>query len=412
MTGRQVRARREALGVPAERFAEVLGVPAPTLAALEASERIPARIGERLARVLWEFASARALAESGLPECESVHALLAMDPPDARAVARHLRRCPTCRARTAYVHHHVGHAPRPPGLIGFVTRVVDVFADGPAWLRSATGGVVMVLTLVAAPIVICLASALIFRDHEYLGWATVFSAIALLGGGCGGLVYAATEPLRERGAVGHDVSWILAVYSYIAVTIAVVYAASFDLGVIPPQADVAAMARQPWEWVFLLVVGGIFGVIIGRSVDVGTTTDPDTTTMGPFGSRRGLLAAFAVVTLLAGVGIQTIRLTAAPPPLPAEHPLRDANQEAHVAMRLRALGRSADALPHARLAVRLAPDNAEYWATLGLIAYDADALEESREAYRRALRLDSTVVADRPEHLKAWSAVREAPTPP
>lgn len=412
MTGRQVRERREALGVPTERFAEALGVPVATLTELEGAGRIPARLGERLARVLWEFASADALAESGLPECDAVRALLAADPPDERAVAHHLRRCPICHARAAYVHHRVGHAPRPPGLTGLAMRVVDLFGDGPAWLRSAMGGVAMVLTLVAAPIVICLASALIFRDHEYVGWAVVFSAVALVAGGCGGLVYAATARLRERGTVGHDVSWVLSVYSYIALTIAVVYEASFKLRVIPPQADVAAMARQPWEWAFLLVVGAIFGVIIGRSVDLGATTDPDTTTMGPFGSRRGLLVVFAVVTLLAGVGIQMIRLNVSPPKLHVDNGPSGAEREAQLALALRAQGRSAEALPHARRATRLAPRNAEYWATLGLIAYEARAFEEARAAYRRALGLDSSVVIGRPEHLRAWSAVSGAPATP
>ncbi|HKI95446.1 MAG TPA: tetratricopeptide repeat protein [Gemmatimonadales bacterium] len=411
MTGAQLRARREAFGIAPDRFAAALDLPVETLGEIEGAGHIPRRMRQRALQVLWEFASAAALDASGLPECLHVGALLAADPPDVRAVGAHLKQCPVCRSRTAYVHAHVGHAPRPPGISGFITGLVDAFADGPPWLRAAAGGVAMVLTVVAVPIVICLASAVIFRDRDYLGWSIIFSEIALLGGGAGGLVYAAAGPLRARGRVGYYLSWIAAVYAYTAVTVAAVYVGSFLLHLIPPQRDVAAMVHEPADQLFLLVFGAIFGLLIGRSVEEGTTTDPDRTTMGPFGSRRRLLAVFAVVATLAGIGIQTIRFSAPEHPDPARTTERgtDAAAEMRTAVALQAQRREAEALRHARTAVALAPRHAAYWATLGTIAYAANRPDEARRAYRNALAIDPDVLSHHPELQGPW---RELNGPP
>lgn len=411
MTGGQLRARRETLGIAPDRFAAALDLPVETLGEIEGAGHIPLRLRQRALQVLWEFASAAALDASGLPECPRVGALLAVDPPDVRAVGTHLKQCPVCRSRTAYVHAHVGHAPRPPGISGLITRLIDAFADGPPWLRSAAGGVAMVLTVVGVPIVICLASAVIFRDRDYLGWSIIFTEIALLGGGAGGLVYAAAAPLRARNRVWYYLSWIAAVYAYTAVTVAAVYIGSFLLHLIPPQRDVAAMVHEPADQLFLVVFGTIFGLLIGRSVEEGTTADPDRTTMGPFGSRRRLLAVFAIVATLAGIGIQTIRFNAPTRPKPAltADDGSSAAAEIRAAVALHVQQREAEALGHARTAVVLAPRRAMYWATLGTIAYAANRPDEARRAYRNALAIDPDVLSHHPELRGPWRALRGTP---
>lgn len=91
-----------------------------------------------------------ALATSGLPECDDLHALhlgLGATPETAAArrsrmdaVMAHLARCPTCVARRRYIEERFPPMPRPPmaASVRALIWAFDTFARARAWVRKKT----------------------------------------------------------------------------------------------------------------------------------------------------------------------------------------------------------------------------------------------------------------------------------
>ena len=210
MTGDELRAARERLGVPPADLAARAGVAADALAGWEASA-VPRAVAHRLDLALWELERDAALAKSGLPHCEWVARFAALPEgpgKDPWLLEQHIGRCRKCQARGRYLEEHVRPRPVGPWL---------------AWLpplpRAALAGAaqgVIVVGAVAALILLILATA---EQNAGLvvGAATVLAGCAAAGA-AGGAVHHLTRPLRARPA-GHYVSWLLTIESVLAVAV-------------------------------------------------------------------------------------------------------------------------------------------------------------------------------------------------
>lgn len=143
MTGNELRAERERLGVTPRELAEYADVTPHDIVRWEQCERVPEEHRFELAVALWALRLEAALRESGLPECAALPADQDPVPGDVARLQAHFASCPVCGARMRYVEEHVGPAPiRPTGsrLGGRVRRLLSTLRH---WHRRAALGVVL-----------------------------------------------------------------------------------------------------------------------------------------------------------------------------------------------------------------------------------------------------------------------------
>jgi helix-turn-helix protein len=215
MTGEELRAARERLGVSAADLAARAGVPADTLARWEASA-VPRFAAYRLDRALWELERDAALAQSDLPACEWVarYAALPAGPrKDPWALEQHIGRCPACQARGHYVEQHVRPRPENPWAAWLPPFPRAVLA-GALLALVASGGVVAALIL--------LVMGLAGRDANLLTGAAGVFVVCAAAGGLGGAVHYLTWPLRRAGRVGLFVARLLTVESALFLAVGLV----------------------------------------------------------------------------------------------------------------------------------------------------------------------------------------------
>ncbi|MFW6205691.1 MAG: tetratricopeptide repeat protein [Gemmatimonadota bacterium] len=213
---------------------------------------------------------------SGLPECAWM-AGLEVEIPELGAIEEHTRTCDVCRARAEYARKH---GPRMPGAMGVLTTVMSPTLGLRPPLRSAFFGFLMVLVFTGIPIGYMLVVGLATMNGELLTGSAGLLGVTLVGGGAGGLTHHYTGTIRRSGTVGYYVSWILTMYGYfLGILMAAGTAAAAMTGTSLGQeaAKLVAMSSDTAGLVIWLVMGGVFGVAMGKGMrDTHDGLEPET----------------------------------------------------------------------------------------------------------------------------------------
>jgi hypothetical protein len=252
MTGPEMRAARERLGVSRAELAARGGVGDDDLERWEAAS-VPRSAGFRLDRALWELERAAALAESGLTPCPWV-AQFAAQPGGPRkdpwTLERHIAQCSVCQARGRFLEKRL--RPRPPHPAwAWLPAVVRAALVGAMWALGASGAIIAVAILVVL--------GAVAGDVSLFGAGAGVLAAVGLGGMAGGAVYCWAAPLRKRGFRGRILRWILALEALLFVaagTVAV--AASWQVPGFGSEAW--ALVANPWVLAGLAAVGAVGGI--------------------------------------------------------------------------------------------------------------------------------------------------------
>lgn len=214
MTGAELKAVREKLGINQEELAGNAGV-APAAIAQWESDGVPHAESGRIDWVLWELGKRKALAECGLPECDWMKWWNAQpqtqSPVQANeAVEKHTAGCPCCQARVQYVKEHV--RPAPP----ISTPRHPLLAGLPLWLVAVIGGGMVVLIAGGG----ANAANLLFDGRPFEAVLAVLLCFSV--GAFAGLAYHFTRPLRDK-ELGLHISWILVAEAYALSAVALAF---------------------------------------------------------------------------------------------------------------------------------------------------------------------------------------------
>jgi len=254
-------ARREA-GATLEQLADHVGVSVSELSEWERTGKIPRARAARVKWGLWAVRRDAVLAKSGLAECEALAELAATSrPSDAEVITDHLDTCATCIARDEYIKHHVGPMPRmDSGLL------LWLFSRdwGTGWKRSATMGALFILAMGGVGVVLLLSRAVVERDPTYLLMALGLFVLLVFSGGMGGVVHHLTAPLRDSGRAGSYLSGILTVYGYLGAVYASIGLVALVAGWEVLGEDMRGLVATRAGWVITLVMGALFGLVLGR----------------------------------------------------------------------------------------------------------------------------------------------------
>jgi hypothetical protein len=220
-----------------------------------------------LARELeWVFAvraRERLMEQSGLPTCSwmAQHADFSTGDPKALAkrvadIEAHAKVCPVCLRRAAYAATLPALPPMP---VAPHVRLLAAVARGvrrlPVWARPGAVGALVIggWTLLRAMMFLVLGRAPL--SPRLL--LTVLAAIGLgaYGGLVGGVAYTLVRnPTRRLGRAGDYVTGVACAYAYLAA-----------FGIPAAIFTEEEMFHSAFGWVILLVIGTVFGVVIGRS---------------------------------------------------------------------------------------------------------------------------------------------------
>jgi hypothetical protein len=255
MTGDQLRAARERLGASPADVADRAGVALDDLARWEASA-VPRAATYKLDCALWQLECDAALAKSGLPRCEWVarFAALPQGPgQDPWLLEQHIGQCPACQARGRYVEKHVRRRPDNPWLAWMPAFPRAVLA-GACLALIVSGGAVAALVLLILGVAGC--------DVNLVVGGAGLGGVCAVAGGVGGAVHHLSRSWRQRSAVGHYVSWLLAVECALLLGVALVGAAAWR-GLTGLGADEFRAATHPLVLVATIVVGAVLGLAAG-----------------------------------------------------------------------------------------------------------------------------------------------------
>ena len=388
MTGRELRAARQELGLSEAQFAEAVGKTAAQVFEWEQNDAVlPKPVASLLASQLHSKRALDLLAKSGLAECAEV-ALLdkrvvdgGFKEADAQALLDHLRACPTCTARHAYVETRMGPPPEVTTGVWFMDWFRPLW-ELEGWKGGAVAGMAFILMWVAVGIPITIGIAIVGREWEYLLWTATLLGVAVFGGGAGGLVYYWTRGLRGQRIWGHLVSGTAACYGYIIGTGAFLYAMRRTAGSALPDSDgLANLFANPTEG---LVVAAILGIIFGPIVGWQLSKDDDSPLEADQAERRdssarrnlALFGAFVVLGIAAAI-------------LKGGNPAGQGEGSAAWALGQKALReeRYADALPHFEAVVRTSPRNAWGHNALGWTLLRMERTDEAIGHFERAIAL-------------------------
>lgn len=270
MRGADLRAARERLGATPQQIAQSVHVRTSEVEGWESRGEVPRKCRFAVDLALWELERDRALASSGLPECEQLREW--NEKPwevNADVLARHLGECPVCAARGAYMQAQV----RPMPIGGSPTmRLFGVANRLTGWMQSAFYGAMMLLMMGGIGVLAMLGLALLRQDVRFLGYAAGLFTVLVVSGAIGGIVHHLTGPLRRSGTPGYYASYILTVDGYLLTVLGFFTLAALSLG----EAEVAEAEiptlTDPAACIILLVMGVIFGVALGRAFrDEGST---------------------------------------------------------------------------------------------------------------------------------------------
>lgn len=259
MTSEEFAAAQRFLGETDEQLAAALGVtPDVVRAWSQGTARVPPHEAGQLALFVDVKQRALALESSGLPQCEWV---LSNEPTSndmdeitrsADALERHIRRCPTCRAREKFLTERFGPMPTP-GLTG-VAGVFEWADRVPAIARPAVVGAALLAALVLIRILFAL-PRLLSEPREFVT-AGVALLAAVGAGAVGGFTYSLTRPLFKRlGRPGDYLTGIVCVFAYMG-----------SLAGVAPTAFGEPIVEERADWVIMAIVAAVFGVFVGHTL--------------------------------------------------------------------------------------------------------------------------------------------------
>jgi hypothetical protein len=148
MTGAELRAVRERLGVQPAALAARAGVPPEALAEWEASA-VPKSAAYKLDCALWELERDAVLANSGLAPCPWVARFAALPEgpgKDPWIVEQHIGGCRACQARGRFLEEHLRPRPENPWL-AWLPPLPRAMLIGAALALVVSGGVAAVAIL-------------------------------------------------------------------------------------------------------------------------------------------------------------------------------------------------------------------------------------------------------------------------
>ena len=263
MTGAELVAARQTLGLTRDQFAAELGIPPHSYAAWEnGTVKIPVRYARDIAYRAAIAERQAALSASGLPECAWVRDWEAAPQPeklDARlahleSLNSHAASCLTCRARDEFVAARFGplpEAPIPAWLQGF-RRMNDMIGRLPEWARPAAWGALALGALTSIRVVLFFPRLARTPGSIYVPLAAILAASGA--GAVGGLVYYFVgRPLRRVPVAGPYFAGIASVLGYMG---------AIALGA---AAMGKSMVRDWVELVIFLVLSVGFGLVLGFS---------------------------------------------------------------------------------------------------------------------------------------------------
>lgn len=264
MTGSELKAARERLGLRPVDLAVELGLPVNAYSDLEArSDRpIPKRYADHVGFSVARLDQEEALAASGLPACEELERLLATDTPDSfnaqvrlgERLGKHVGGCTTCQAREAFIARRFPDAPRPPmpfwvramGQIGDFVGRQPRWAGPVIWAALAFAALAILRGLFMLPAIV--------RDPRNVGILLLGILAAAASGAFGGLIYSfAGRPLRRIKVVGPYLAGIVTVAGYL-----------LGIGTVMGLSGDRELTSDPMtSFIILLVLSVVLGSILG-----------------------------------------------------------------------------------------------------------------------------------------------------
>ncbi len=264
------RLRAEA-GLTIEELSALSDLPVEQVRQWERDAHVPQRHRIAIRWTLWSVKRDRALEASGLPECPVVAKLAEdEDPSVADALAEHLETCEVCEARSAFVLEHVEPMPPIPG--GFVVRVMDRVSRLSGWQQSAFAGASIVVMLGGVGVLFFLGMGLINRSLGQIAGAFGLLVALVLSGGAGGLAHHWTRGLRATGTPGTYVSGVLAMNTYLAVLLGLVWVAGVNVGWDVVGEDLRDMTTTAEGWIIMVACGTLFGLVFAHTLREDTET--------------------------------------------------------------------------------------------------------------------------------------------
>jgi len=303
MTGSQLKAAREKLAVTPDALAAKAGLSVDALAHWENTE-VPANEAARIDWLLWELERDKALADSGLPECDwmnwwNARPASADGLQNTPTADEHVASCSACQARMQYVKDHVRPAP-----LG--TAPADrLLAHVPGWLWAAIAGAAIILIAGGGS-----GAASLLMDGRPLDAAMVV-LLCILAGAAAGLVYHFTRPLHQH-FLGVHLAWMLVGATY-------VFAALICNNWIAGMMDTAELDTHSDSGFYLYPFFAAVAVLGGLGFGYGEQWDWHKNKKRPFRLLEWLLpalAAFAALQLI--VGSTAIMLSRRDQPLATE----------------------------------------------------------------------------------------------
>ena len=265
MTGTELQQRRMSLDLSVDGLAEVLAEHRDVVEQWEQiTKELPRSLSRRLDWVLALEERSRLMQASGIQECSWTEEYLknvdqlAPDQMERRLAEaeKHSETCAVCQRRKAYA---ATLPPLPPAPLSPSLRLFIAIADEiqrlPKWARPAAAGAVLIggLTLVRAVFVVASRRSPVSLTLVL----TVLAAIGVgaYGGAVGGLAYVLVrDRFRKFGRVGDYLTGLTCVYAYLL-------AFGIPLAVFTRE----EMFREPVGWIIMVIIGAIFGLIIGHS---------------------------------------------------------------------------------------------------------------------------------------------------
>ena len=265
MTGTELQQRRVSLDLSVDRLAEMLDEHRDVVQQWEQiTKELPRSLSRRLDWVLALEERTRLMQASGIEECSWTEEYLknvdqlTPDQMERRLAEaeKHSETCAVCQRRKAYADTL---PPLPPAPLSPSFRVLIAITDRiqrlPKWVRPAAAGALLIggLTLVRAVFVV------VFRRSPISPslLLTILAAIGVgaYGGAVGGLAYTLVrDRFRKFGRVGDYLTGLTCVYAYLL-------AFGIPLAVFTRE----EMFREPVGWIIMIIIGAVFGLIIGHS---------------------------------------------------------------------------------------------------------------------------------------------------
>jgi transcriptional regulator with XRE-family HTH domain len=264
MTGTELQHRRTSLGLSIEKLADALDEHRDTVARWE---QVTGTLPRALARCLdWALANeerARLMQASGIEECSWIERHLAdLDRASSDELERrlheaeqHAKTCPTCQRREAFA---ATLPPLPPIPLTPPMQVLTWLADRldhlPRWARPAAVGAILIgaLTILRALLLVAFQRTPVSLSLLL----TILGAIGLgaYGGAVGGFAYGLVRArFRRFGRLGDYLTGLVCAYAYLL-------AFGIPLALFTGE----EMFRDPVGWVIMVILGAVFGVVIGH----------------------------------------------------------------------------------------------------------------------------------------------------